>query len=139
MVRGDKRFLGKIDNVALYWIALDDKFRPGMGLFRMITREEDVAFFCSPMGCDTEEGGEEDDFPFIMDLVTARALFDFLKSRGVRWLSKLAYGEYMAFYGEDGMRSSVVETSAAEVLSGQMRELSEELRKANREHKTEKD
>ena len=28
MVRGDKRLLGKIDNVALYWVALDDKFRP---------------------------------------------------------------------------------------------------------------
>ena len=92
-----------------------------------------------PMGCDTEEGGEEDDFPFIMDIVTARALFDFLKNRGVVCLSKLAYGEYMPFYGENGMRSSVVETNTEEVLSRQMRELSEELRKAKREHKTEKD
>ena len=140
MVGGDKRLLGKIDNVALYWVALDDKFRPGMGLFRMIAREEGVTFFCSPMGCDIEEGGEEDDFPFIMNLVTARALFDFLKSRGIRRLSKLAYGEYMAFRGsEPVMHSSVVEMSAADVLSGQMRELSEELRKAKREHKTEKD
>lgn len=134
MVGGDKRLLGKIDNVALYWVALDDKFRPGMGLFRMIARGEDVTFFCGPTGCDIEERGEEDDFPFIVDLATARALFDFLKNRGVRWLSKLAYGEYMAFRGsEPVMRSSVVVTSAAEVLSGQMRELSEELRKANRE------
>ena len=127
-----KTFIGSLcdDTVKIWWIP----FNEDEGMFRVVRRSENV-FLCGSSGCSIDDNNEEDDFPFLMPVNVAYELYRVLKANPVRFLSKSAWAEYIAFEGyKPKVAASTFSGDASEVLLSQMKKLSSELQ-ASRDEK----